>query len=507
MKYLASQLFWTVSLVICSLTASAQCSSCTYTLGSSGSYTVQSGTYCIPAGVTFTGTIYMNGGTLCNSGTISSSASIDSWSGGGNIYNYGQINRGGFSFSNGITFRNYGTTSINGGFQINSSSTFINEATGILQVNGNLDNNAGFRNLGSGNISGNYSSNNGSFLNENNGSIVISGSLNVNRPFTNRSELTVGGNVNVNSGGTLNNEANATLAVKGNYQNHATTNNNGLINIEQNFTNNGVYNNNKTTIVIGNFTNNKTISGAAGCNPFVVYGQNAVQNGGANISNTDMCLRGIQSGNFSTNWGTLSSVTYCTCSQGVSPLPVTLSSFTANCSDNNIEIQWITESEQNNAYFTVLRSQDAVNWEPVYITAGAGNSNTIQSYTYTDLRPLTGTASYYRLSQTDYDGTSELFAPVAISCETEVSSSSPSVLIFPNPVEDIFTVTLSLPYTTQIIIEVIELSGRKVFSEKYAAQEGENVYPINRGNWAAGTYMVRTILGSDVVDIQKIIVR
>ena len=48
---------------------------------------------------------------------------------------------------------------------------------------------------------------------------------------------------------------------------------------------------------------------------------------------------------------------------------------------------------------------------------GAGNTSTQMTYKWIDNNPMSGT-NYYRLSQTDYDGTSESFAPIVVTCET-----------------------------------------------------------------------------------------
>jgi hypothetical protein len=57
----------------------------------------------------------------------------------------------------------------------------------------------------------------------------------------------------------------------------------------------------------------------------------------------------------------------------------------------------------NNDYFTIERSADGVNFSFVATVTGAGHSNTLLEYLYTDASPLKGN-SYYRLKQTDFDG-------------------------------------------------------------------------------------------------------
>ena len=85
-------------------------------------------------------------------------------------------------------------------------------------------------------------------------------------------------------------------------------------------------------------------------------------------------------------------------------LPVELISFSGKNRSGMNELQWITAGEMNNDYFTLQRSAYGNNWETIAKIHGAGISNTQKVYSFTDMNPLTS-ANYYRLIQTDFDGT------------------------------------------------------------------------------------------------------
>lgn len=95
------------------------------------------------------------------------------------------------------------------------------------------------------------------------------------------------------------------------------------------------------------------------------------------------------------------------------PLPIELLEFTATVDRSIVDINWSTASQANNDYFTIERSQNGYNWEDLEEIDGAGNSTSTLNYNIKDLRPYLGT-SYYRLTQTDYDGASETFQPVSV---------------------------------------------------------------------------------------------
>ncbi len=89
------------------------------------------------------------------------------------------------------------------------------------------------------------------------------------------------------------------------------------------------------------------------------------------------------------------------------PLPIQLLFFKANYANGQVNLTWATASEINNHYFSIERSTDLENIEVVGYVAGAGNSSQVISYNFTDFTPLMGQA-YYRLRQTDFDGTSDI---------------------------------------------------------------------------------------------------
>ena len=114
----------------------------------------------------------------------------------------------------------------------------------------------------------------------------------------------------------------------------------------------------------------------------------------------------------------------------VTPLPIDLLSFTAALNERReVDLVWVTASEINNDYFTVERSQDLIHYETVTTRDGAGNSNQPITYTDVDPRPYSG-ISYYRLKQTDFDGSYTYSAPVSVSLD---QASAFDVAVFPNP--------------------------------------------------------------------------
>ncbi len=113
----------------------------------------------------------------------------------------------------------------------------------------------------------------------------------------------------------------------------------------------------------------------------------------------------------------------------LSPMPMELVSFSANCSDKKTVIKWSTSTETNNEFFSIERSIDGIEWQTAGILNGSGNSNILIDYSFTDAEPYKD-VSYYRLRQTDFDGT---FKHSHIVSYTNCSQNPGELYIYPNP--------------------------------------------------------------------------
>jgi len=85
-------------------------------------------------------------------------------------------------------------------------------------------------------------------------------------------------------------------------------------------------------------------------------------------------------------------------------LPSEMISFYALRNGKQTAIFWKTASELNNDFFTISHSSDGKNFLPLGTVKGAGNSNELVNYQFNHERPSRG-INYYKLSSTDYDGT------------------------------------------------------------------------------------------------------
>ena len=163
------------------------------------------------------------------------------------------------------------------------------------------------------------------------------------------------------------------------------------------------------------------------------------------------------------------------------PLPITLTSFSAEPNNDVVECKWTTSSEVNNAYFTIEKSLDGENWLYVTDVAGAGNSALPQSYGCIDPKPFMG-LSYYRLSQTDFDGTTTYAGVESVIIDNIMK---PSINLYPNPAKSIVTVLSN--YAISGTVQIYNGRGQAVISEKLIDSLNTN---IDISRLASGVYYV-----------------
>ena len=172
---------------------------------------------------------------------------------------------------------------------------------------------------------------------------------------------------------------------------------------------------------------------------------------------------------------------------GVSPLPIVLTAFTASCEQGKVRLDWTTATEINNEKFIIERSANLVDWEWLTSVPGAGNSNQPLAYNILDARPMEG-LSYYRLTQRDYDGTTKTFQPLSITCYADGKGNS--LMVYPNPTTDRFTVSVTVSADAPGVLELADLNGKRIMTQKLSMTKGVNEFTYDAASLNPGTYVI-----------------
>lgn len=183
-------------------------------------------------------------------------------------------------------------------------------------------------------------------------------------------------------------------------------------------------------------------------------------------------------------------------------LPVELLSFTGWNEQNRNVLQWVTETELNNARFEIERSinpQDG--FTTIGSVEGAGNSTQQLTYLFEDNQPMLG-VNYYRLRQVDFDGTFTYSKVIAI----EVEGDATQQVFFPNPTTNAVTYQFTGFEKETLTIEVFDVLGKQLSVTTHQTFAGINSVAIDFQTYVAGTYMVVvTNASGEVVATEKIV--
>ncbi|HET9056892.1 MAG TPA: T9SS type A sorting domain-containing protein [Chitinophagaceae bacterium] len=188
-----------------------------------------------------------------------------------------------------------------------------------------------------------------------------------------------------------------------------------------------------------------------------------------------------------------------------SVLPITLSYFNARPENNSkVILNWVTESELNNEYYTIERSQDNKNYKPVAMVLGALTTSIRQSYEYKDNVADVDLSKviYYRIKQTDIDGRNT-YSPVR---SVKFNQKKNLVQVNPNPIVDNITVKYWSEANGSMDIRLINTNGQLVANKKSNLNKGfNNIVLNNLGSLNKGLYVAELIINGELIEQTKLI--
>ncbi len=184
------------------------------------------------------------------------------------------------------------------------------------------------------------------------------------------------------------------------------------------------------------------------------------------------------------------------------PLPVELLSFIATPEEKGLILQWSTASELNNDFFTLEKSRNGKDFEVIAQVEGNGTSHVKIDYSFTDRNPYLG-LSYYRLSQTDYDGTKEIFPVIST-----IYTSNKNIEIYPNPVRDYISIKASgKSPNEEISLNIYNIQGNLLFKKRCMTDTFGNLYEriLMDKAFEKGMYLIELKSSNtrDIIKVQK----
>jgi hypothetical protein len=167
-------------------------------------------------------------------------------------------------------------------------------------------------------------------------------------------------------------------------------------------------------------------------------------------------------------------------------MPVKLVRFEANATNNDVVLIWITAQEINNSHFEIQYSVDGETYNKIGQVAGKGNHGSIANYSFVD-ENVSSAQNYYRLKQVDFDGV------FTYSSVVYVNINKPNIVsVYPNPVQNTFTVTSEKNITS---VEVLDMLGN-IQQVPFTAQNTKA--SVNATDLKTGVYILRITCGTNI---------
>ncbi len=182
-------------------------------------------------------------------------------------------------------------------------------------------------------------------------------------------------------------------------------------------------------------------------------------------------------------------------------LPIVLLYFEGYESEGLVYLQWESASETNNDYYSIERSLDGLDYEPIATMKGMANSTQSKLYSYTDKTPYFG-RSYYRLKQTDFDGTSETFKPISVELTSLMDGK---LTIASNPVRkgDKVRIITSANNNEILTISIHNMLGEVILNDQFINSKYEFIL---KDNIKSGMYFV-TVSSINSKEVARLIVK
>ncbi len=196
---------------------------------------------------------------------------------------------------------------------------------------------------------------------------------------------------------------------------------------------------------------------------------------------------------------------------GDHPLPVTLSSFTAELDNDMVALNWVTASESNNSHWNIYRSPSANFGQSVKLNSNnipaAGYSSEPVYYNYTDDAELVQDTNYwYWLECVAFNGLTELKGPIDIRISSEEQEEQTPEIpteygLFqnsPNPFNPETEISFALEEDSNVELTIYNVKGQKIINLFSGHVAGERIHKVwwngkdNEGNnVSSGVYFYK----------------
>lgn len=182
-------------------------------------------------------------------------------------------------------------------------------------------------------------------------------------------------------------------------------------------------------------------------------------------------------------------------------MPAKLISFEAKKGDAGVMLNWTTSQEKDLSEYIIERSNDGTIFNSIGTVAAKNSDSSL--YAYVDTKSVNVPVLYYRLVMVEADGNKVSSRVVSVTL-----SNLPQLLVVgPNPFDDMVQVKIKAVSGRNVIIRLIDISGKTVHKQTTWMNSGTNMLQLNNLNrLMKGMYVLK--VGDDSYSkIMKVVKR
>lgn len=176
-------------------------------------------------------------------------------------------------------------------------------------------------------------------------------------------------------------------------------------------------------------------------------------------------------------------------------LAVKFQSFYITRQGTNIQLNWSTSEEVNNAYYVVEKSTDSRTWDQIARVTGAGTAGVVNNYGYTD-KSTTNSDVFYRIREIGTYGTNFYSAIRALHIGSNAITN-----IFASSNKTI-TIDFNSDVKDNVSIQLINMSGQVIVRKEYSKASYRLI--VDAMSAGSGVYAVRVSDSKGWSEVKKI---
>ncbi len=165
-------------------------------------------------------------------------------------------------------------------------------------------------------------------------------------------------------------------------------------------------------------------------------------------------------------------------------LPVELLDFKGQSTDRGHKLLWTSASEIDQDHYLLEQSDDGLSFKTIQRFDAAYPEGGSYEYLHTETRQ----GSYYRLRMVDQNGDFDFSSTIYIESK---SDNLGALSLHPIPATDWLNIGITLENAGYLQIDLLDLSGREISSDRQQVESGFQQLPFSLGAVPSGVYFVK----------------